>query len=66
MTSDKKFSELIINLTEVWLHWVRNNSVCRDKTQSVSVRKKAADKCEYLIKREYQIVNDLDSFFDNE
>ena len=64
MTSKKKFSQLITELTEVWLGWVRNNSLCRDKSQSVSARKEAADKCENLIKREYQIVNNLDSFFE--
>ena len=63
MTNNRKFSELIIDLTEIWLHWVKNNSTCRDKTQSISARKKAADECEHLIKREYQIVSELDAYF---
>jgi hypothetical protein len=35
----------------------------RDTTQSISERKVSGDYCESLIKKEYEIINNLDLFF---
>jgi hypothetical protein len=61
-----KFSELISELTELWLLWMKNNAIVRDETLSVNDRKIAAEECEKLINREYEITEQLDNYFTNE
>ena len=61
-----KFSELINELTELWLLWMKNNSIVRDENLPISERKLAAEECEKLINREYEITEKLDSYFTNE
>jgi hypothetical protein len=61
-----KFSELISELTEMWLLWMKHNSIVRDVSIPVNERKKSANECEKLINREYEITEQLDTFFKNE
>ena len=61
-----KFSDLIGELTEMWLLWMKHNSIVRDETLSVEKRKISAKECERLINREYEITEQLDNFFKNE
>ena len=61
-----KFSELIGELTEMWLLWMRNNAIVRDETIPISERKLAAEECEKLIDKEYVITEQLDNYFNNE
>ncbi len=61
-----KFSTLISELVETWLHWVSNNDKCKDTSLSYSERRQCVNNCEELIKKEYIIVQKLDNFFDNE
>jgi hypothetical protein len=63
-TKNKKFSDLIGELTEMWLLWMKYNTISHDKMLSVSERKKAVDECEKLIDLEYQITEQLDKFFE--
>ena len=58
-----KFSEIISELTEMWLLWMKNNSIVRDETISITDRKLAAKECERLIDREYELTFLLDEFF---
>jgi hypothetical protein len=64
-TNKERFSELISQLTEMWLLWMKNNTISHNKSIEVSIRKKAIDECEKLIDLEYTIVSKLDNFFDN-
>ena len=63
MTSNKKFSDLIGELVEVWLLWMKNNHIVNDRSETIINRKKAALECEKLINKEYQIVEMLDGYF---
>jgi hypothetical protein len=63
MKNNKKFSELIIDLTELWWEYNKSYQIMRDTTQSISERKVSGDYCESLIKKEYEIIDNLDLFF---
>lgn len=65
-TSRKKFSELIIELTDTWLTWMPKNKLSHDSTIPSNVRRKYAEECEELINREYEIVEEIDSYFEKE
>jgi hypothetical protein len=58
-----KFSDIIGELTEMWLLWMKNNSIVRDENLSVVDRKNSAKECERLINREYELTSLLDNFF---
>tara|TARA_Y100000310_G_C20057529_1_gene523416 strand:- start:263 stop:457 length:195 start_codon:yes stop_codon:yes gene_type:complete len=61
-----KFSQLVSELTEVWWLWMENNTKCRDESLSYEERRCSVDKCEELIRKEYEIVDQMDSFFKHE
>ena len=65
-TNPKKFSELIIDLTETWLKWMPKNKLSHDSNVSYELRRKYAEECEELINQEYVIVDKLDKFFEKE
>ena len=58
-----KFSELIGELTEMWLLWMKHNAIVADENLPISQRKKSSDECERLIDKEYEIAEKLDGFF---
>jgi hypothetical protein len=62
--SSMRFSELIIELTETWIMWMKNNKTSHDVSISFELRRKSAEECEELIRREYLIVEQLDDFFE--
>ena len=63
-TNPKKFSELIIELTETWLKWMPKNKLSHDPKISCELRRKYAEECEKLINYEYEIVEELDKYFE--
>lgn len=63
-TKPKKFSELIIELTETWLVWMPKNKLSHDFNISCELRRTYAEECETLINREYEIITELDKFFE--
>ena len=64
MTKHKKFSDLITGLSEIWILWEKYNAICRDENNSIKQRKEAADACEALIDKRYEIIETLDSYFE--
>jgi len=50
-------------LTEMWLLWMKHNSIVRDENLPIIDRKISANECEKLINREYEITEKLDNFF---
>lgn len=58
-----KFSTCINKLTELWIHWILNDRICRDNKKSSKIRRKAGEKCELLIKRRYELIDIIDSYF---
>ena len=62
-TKNKKFSDLIGELTEMWLLWMKHNTIVRDRSIPHSERRKSGEECERLINLEYEITEQLDNFF---
>ena len=61
-TKDKKFSDLI-ELTEMWLLWMKHNTIVMDKNLPTKNRRKSSEECERLIDLEYRITAQLNKFF---
>ena len=61
--SKLKFSELITELTETWLLWMKHNTISHDTNISTKLCRKSGEECEILINREYVITEQLDNFF---
>lgn len=59
-----KFSDLIGQLTEMWLLWMKHNNITKDETIPFAERRKSVDECERLINLEYEITAKLDKFFE--
>jgi len=63
MKQEEKFSDLINQLTEMWLLWMKNNNETKNILLSYKERSVAVDECERLINLEYKITGKLDKFF---
>jgi hypothetical protein len=61
--SKLKFSELIIELSEMWIIWMKSNFISRDISVSLELRRKSAERCESLRDEIYIVVEHLDNFF---
>ena len=59
-----KFSDLIGELTEMWLNWMKHNNITKDDNISFTERRKSVDECERLINLEYEITEKIDKFFE--
>jgi uncharacterized protein YeeX (DUF496 family) len=59
----KKPSELVEDLTEMWLLWIRFHAISMDHSIDVCIRKKYVDRCEDLILKEAKISKDIDRIF---
>ena len=58
-----KLSDIITELVEMLLLWMKNNSIVRNESLPMSERKKAVDECERLINLEYELVDKIDKVF---
>jgi len=58
-----KFSECVIELTEMWLMWMKNWNIVNNKSLSIKERRDAALECERLIDREYVLTDTMDNYF---
>lgn len=61
--SKLKFSELIIELSEMWIIWMKSNFISHDLNASLELRRKSAEDCESLRDEIYIVVEHLDNFF---
>ena len=59
-----KISDSISELVEMWMNWMKLNSIVNDKNLSLEVRRQSAVDCEKLINREYELVADIDEVFE--
>jgi len=64
-TKGKKFSELVIELTETWMEWMAKNKLACSSNITYTLRRTYSKECEVLIDREYEIVSELDAFLKN-
>ena len=62
-TKGKKFSELVIELTETWMEWMAKNKAACSPNITYALRRTYSKECEALINQEYKIVAKLDAFF---
>ena len=58
-----KLSELVTALVETWLEWMKHNTISRSDTYDIKMRRASAERCEELIRREYELVEKMDAFF---
>ena len=56
---NKKFSDNISDLVEMWWEWMKHDGIARNKSFDIKTRKDSAEKCEILIKKEYNIIENL-------
>jgi len=63
MEKTSKFSSSVEELAKVWWDWMKSDTLCRDSTISYAVRATAAHKCEELIRKEYELIEKMDGFF---
>jgi hypothetical protein len=61
--SKLKFSELIIELSEMWSIWMKSNFISHDLNVSIELRRKSVERCESLRDEIYIVVEHLDNFF---
>jgi len=67
MQSNKNsFSDHITDLCVVWWEWMKSDSKARNNNKSYKLRRTHAEKCESLIQREYELINKLNIFFEEE
>lgn len=59
----KKFSELVIELSDVWLKWMIKNKLSHDTDIPNKIRSEYARNCEKLINRRNEIINKIDEYF---
>ena len=60
-----KFSDCINELTFVWLDWMRHDGRSKDDSLPFSDRRASAKTCEELIAKEYEIIDQMNSFFES-
>jgi hypothetical protein len=63
MQKTNKFSSLVEQLAKVWWDWMKADTLCRDSTIEYGIRAKAAHECEELIRKEYELIERMDGFF---
>ena len=62
--SKMKFSDLVMELSEMWYLCMKHIKISHDMNISYKERRKSAEEIERLISREYLIVDHLDDFFE--
>lgn len=58
------FSELITELTEMWLLLMKHDKISHNTDLSYAVRRESAEQIESLVKREYLITDCIDKIFE--
>jgi hypothetical protein len=59
-----KISELITELTTMWINWVKCDKIARCSDYSYKERRIAAEKCEELIAKRYEIISKINTYFE--
>jgi hypothetical protein len=64
MEKSKEFGKYVEELTITWLEWLGNINVANDVTMSYSVRRRAGEECELLIKRRHELIKLMNLHFE--
>ena len=57
------FSENLNELVLIWLEWLKYHKISVDTQYPLDKRRHAAERCEELIKRRYELISIMDSYF---
>lgn len=60
-----KFSDYINEFSTLWLIWMKHNNIAIDKTKTAPERRAAAVAAEKLLNKRYYLIQQLNSFFEN-
>jgi hypothetical protein len=60
-----RISELITELTELWLDWMKNHNFSNNSNNSMSQRRLGGERCEALQRRRQEILVEINQEFNN-
>lgn len=60
-----KITDLITELTGLWLEWMKNHNISNNTTNDLSVRRKGGERCEELQRRRQEILTELNKEFNS-
>lgn len=56
-------SKLIIELTDLWINWMKADGIARSTKYDLTKRLESVDACENLMNRKIQIINEINDEF---
>lgn len=62
-TIPNKISDLVTELTNLWLEWMKNHNISNNMSNTLSVRRSGGEKCEELQRRRQEILVELNEAF---
>lgn len=62
-TIPNKISDLVTELTTLWLEWMKNHNISNDTSNTLSVRRSGGERCEELQRRRQEILIELNEAF---
>lgn len=64
-TIPNKISDLITELTNLWLEWMKNHNLSNNINNSLADRRTGGERCEALQRRRQEILVELNQEFNN-
>lgn len=63
-TTRLKLTELIEELTGLWIDWMQHHNNCNTPSTPINIRRQHGEECENLQKRRQQILIEINEEFD--
>lgn len=60
-----KISELVMELTNLWLEWMKNHNISNNTQNTLPVRRRSGETCEALQRRRQEILVEINQEFNN-
>jgi hypothetical protein len=54
--------KFVAQLVQLWFQWLKNDKKARDINLKMSQRCKAAEKCEEIINKKYEIISSINKY----
>lgn len=64
-TIPNKISDLVTELTNLWLEWMKNHNISNNISNTLSLRRRSGEACETLQRRRQEILIELNQEFNN-
>jgi hypothetical protein len=61
-----RLGKYIIDLTDLWFNWVENDNCARGMSGDIHKRSRSVDKCEILMEKRRNIVNNINEQINDE